>query len=114
MSSSIVPITNAFVEALNHKFKDFEFSAEPGRVYDKIWCLSCDLNDVRRPHAFIERDTGFLFKAEKTAKPAKDARYDLNGEENFTEAVFCADLFASYLYLTESSKLKEEWRNKKG
>lgn len=44
-------------------------------------------------HAFVERETGFVFKAAGLNKPAKGIRY-----QDVLKAVAASDLYGSYLY----------------
>lgn len=99
-------ITRKFVEALNSKFQGretpvgaIEFVAQAGgRYFDKIILPKCISSpDGSAAHAFIERDTGKLFRAASWTHPAADARYDLSDKTQFMLAVQLADPYGNYL-----------------
>jgi hypothetical protein len=104
-------ITRKFVEALNIKFQGrdtpigtIEFVVVDGgrirgRNFDKIVLPnlggSHDGSDV---HAFIERQTGKLYRAATGETPVVDPRYDLSLVEDFSIAVGLADPYGNYLH----------------
>jgi hypothetical protein len=94
----------AFANALNEKFQDYEFSVDAGLKFDKIVQSSRNpLNGYsnRSVHAFVEKSSGDLIKAAGWKTPAKlksgwATRYNLISE--FEKAVEEADQFGGYLY----------------
>lgn len=94
---AVAPVTQKFAEALNEKFEGKDVTATAGRKFDRV--VICYTNESSRSvHAFVERETGKLFKAAGWAAPAKNARYDLSTDESFAQTVKLADPFGSYLY----------------
>lgn len=99
-------ITRRYVESLNKKFQGkgtpagpIEFSSEyrgkHGRKYfDKI--VLPNLGGVTA-HAFVDRQTGELYRAHSWAMPVDDARYDLTKPEDFILAIELADPYGNYL-----------------
>ena len=87
-----------FISLLNEKFKDAGaytacvYTVMPGRRYDRIVQTTSDGSSASS-HAFVERETGRVYKCASWKAPAKDFRY-------FTveEAAEAADLYCSYLY----------------
>lgn len=87
-----------FILLLNEKFKNAGahascvFTVMPGRKYDRIVQSGRD-GRLASSHAFVERETGRVYKCASWKAPAKDFRY-------FTveEAAEAADLYCSYLY----------------
>jgi hypothetical protein len=106
-----VEITRKFVEALNRKFHGrdtplgtLEFLAEDGgkvsgKYFDKIVLPNLGgSHDGSNVHAFIERQTGKLYRAASGTMPVVDPRYDLSLEEDFSLAVGLADPYGNYLH----------------
>jgi hypothetical protein len=93
---AVAPVTQKFAEALNEKFEGKEVSATAGRKFDRVVIVFAGQN--RSVHAFVERETGKVFKAASWAAPAKNARYDLSTPESFAQTVEVADWAGSYLY----------------
>lgn len=93
-----------FAESLTLKFKDESefaskmFAARAGKRYDKIMqgrTAEC----MESIHAFVDRDTGFVYKAAGINSPAKN----INGVpdirfEDVNKAIEASDLYGSYLY----------------
>jgi hypothetical protein len=103
-------ITCKFVDALNKKFLGvdtptgpIEFAAEyvgkcRGQSLDRIVLPNLGGSpDGSGTHAFIDRETGNLYRATSPTLPVDDARYDLSNEEDFTLAVELADPYGNYL-----------------
>jgi hypothetical protein len=103
-------ITRKFVEALNKKFRGVNTSTGPiefssvyngrrrGQSFDKIILphSSCS-PDGSGTHAFIDRQTGMLYRAASGELPVTDARYDLSNAGDFASAVELADPYGNYL-----------------
>lgn len=79
-----------FAEQLQEKFPSDEFGVDPGRKYDRVTQTSYGQTHV---HAFVERETGHVFKSEGWKKPAKGVRY-----ATVEQAVEHADPYGGYLY----------------
>lgn len=119
-TATITDVSSQFADAIARKFTEADarkHQASPavhpfapvytatvmrGRKYDRIV-----LSHVLVPgspsrdgsaHAFVERETGLLFKAEGWSTPAKGARYDLSTPEGLAGAIEAADPFTAYLY----------------
>lgn len=90
-----------FTEALNEKFRDLDdfsqkhFSIEAGRKYDRI-VQEAPSGERRAVFAFVDRETGDLYKPAGWKAPAKGVRYE--GNELLTRAVEEADVYGGYLY----------------
>lgn len=83
--------TQAFTDGLNEKFADHphrrgEFTATAGRKMDKV------VHDGS-VYAFVDRETGGVYKAATWSKPAAGVRY-----LNVADAVAEADLYGGFLY----------------
>lgn len=96
------PMSVQFAEALTEKFKtesEFtmkRFSVQYGRKYDRIVQEVPEHSNGASVHAFVEKETGDLYKAAGWKSPAKGVRY--NGAELLTLAVENADVHGRYLY----------------
>lgn len=112
-----VEITGKFVEALNKKFEGKEtptgpiqFVAEHSgkqgrRNFDKIVVpVSGDVSTASKVHAFIDRQTGELYRAASWGVPVDDARYDLTKNEDFILAVELSDPYGNYLHRNYARK----------
>lgn len=95
---AVASITQKFAEALNEKFEGKEITAMSGRKFDRVVVSYPGESQSRSVHAFVERETGKVFKAAGWKAPAKNARYDLNTDESFAQTVALADPYGSYLY----------------
>jgi hypothetical protein len=95
---AVAEVTRKFAEALNEKFENKEITAMAGRKFDRIVTAYPGESNGRSVHAFVERETGKLFKAASWAAPAKNARYDLSTDETFAQTVELADPYGTYLY----------------
>lgn len=106
-----VGITRKFVEALNQKFKGVNTPAGPvefsavfhgrqrgGQSLDRIILPKLGgSHDGSDAHAFIDRETGLLYRAASEKLPVTDARYDLSNANDFALAVELADPYGNYL-----------------
>jgi hypothetical protein len=87
-----------FVIGLNKKFADESqfaakyFSFQPGRKYDRIVAESS--SGGQHSYAFVEKATGFVFKAAGWSAPAKGVRY-----QTIEAALEASDLYGSFLYI---------------
>lgn len=105
-----VDITCKFIEALNKKFNGvytptgpIEFFAvyngrQRGQSFDKIILPRLGgPADGSHTHAFVDRQTGMLYRAASEGLPVTDARYDLSNAYDFASAVELADPYGNYL-----------------
>lgn len=85
-----------FIYGLNEKFVEsgYEFDASAGRKYDKITLQRPGLAHTKRVYAFVNRETGGVYKAASYAAPAKGERY-----ASVAHALQRADLNGSFLYI---------------
>jgi hypothetical protein len=105
MTTEATAITQKYVEALNKKFEGkqtisgdvIKFDVMVGSDYDKITLPKWNGLAHGSAHAFVERETGKLFKAASWKYPVADARYDLSIKEEFELAIEFADPFGNYL-----------------
>lgn len=86
---------NDFVQGLNQKFANTEyvFEATSGRKYDKITTQIAHVPHSKRVFAFVEKQTGGVYKPATYAAPAKQERY-----ATVTHALEHADINGSFLY----------------
>ena len=73
---------------------DYDFVIESGRKYHKIVMV----NNQRSVHAFIDKNTGEVYKAASWRGPAKDVRYDLRIIKDREYVLENADWAGGYLY----------------
>lgn len=87
-----------FAALLNEKFADPSsfacnvFGVDKGRKFDRVWAQQQDGGN-KHVHAFVDRETGEVYKSAGWKAPAKDARYP-----SVEAAADAADLYGSYLY----------------
>lgn len=86
------PAAQEFVKGLNAKFPEDTFTAMPGKRYDRI-VRQAKNSTQRMAYAFIECETGHVFKSAGWAAPAKGVRYT-----SVTAAIAAADPYGSFLY----------------
>ena len=72
------------------------FIFETGRKYHKI--LEIDSRGDRSTHAFVDTETGDVFKPASYKSPAKGVRYNLLDEESRNNCLKYADWSGGYLY----------------
>ena len=76
-----------------HNSNPCKFSITTGRKYHKI------VNRNAEVHAFVDKQTGEVFKPASYKAPAKHVRYDLRRIKQRRECFSNADWAGSYLYL---------------
>lgn len=88
-----------FTDALAAKFATEAHVAgwdvRTGRKYDKVVHT---LGSQTFVHAFVEKETGLVFKPAGFNAPAKGARYNLSTAEGFAATVEAANWSGGYLY----------------
>lgn len=72
------------------------YQVQPGRKYDKV--VTAFGGGGYSAHAFVDRETGALYKAEAWAKPAKGIRFFIRTPEEVGYVVSIADPYGGYLY----------------
>ena len=70
----------------------YKFTIQTGRKYHKI-------HDGNGVHAFVDKNTGQVYKPASYKAPAKHVRYDLRRIKSRHECFSNADWAGSYLYL---------------
>ena len=70
----------------------FKFTIQTGRRYHKI-------HDGNGVHAFVDKNTGEVYKPASYKAPAKHVRYDLRRIHQRHECFSSADYIGSYLYM---------------
>ena len=75
----------------------YKYVIESGRKYHKI--VMFDSGNSRSAHAFIDKKTGEVYKAESWKSPAKHVRFDLRIIEQREQLLSSADWAGGYLYL---------------
>ena len=92
----------ACVNELKNGICDYEFVIETGRKYHKIVMLihnSASPNGTSRSvHAFVDKQTGEVYKSASWKSPAKGVRYDLRLIKDREYLLMKADWAGSYLY----------------
>ena len=97
MASTPTFAAASFAEGLTLKFKDESeftskvFTVKAGKRFDKI--MQGRTERAESIHAFVERETGFVYKAAGINRPADGVRFtDVN------KAILAADVHGGYLY----------------
>jgi hypothetical protein len=89
--------TFALCEALRHNGPDgYDFYPETGRKYHKL--VMVDNGGGRSVHAFIDKQTGEVYKSASWKAPAKGVRYDLRLIKDREWLLEHADWAGGYLY----------------
>lgn len=94
MAAVISDAAVEFANGLTVKFadKDLEFVAMPGNKYNRI--ATTENGHPANAHAFVEVETGHVFKSAGWARPAPHVRYT-----DVAAALEAADPYGSYLYI---------------
>ena len=74
----------------------YKFSIDTGRKYHKIVQTCCD--GSQSVHAFVDKNTGELYKAASWKAPAKDVRFDLRIISQREWVLENCDWAGGYLY----------------
>ena len=80
---------------------DLEFDIKPGQKYDKI-IYSYEKGGAS-VHAFVDKNTGDIYKAKSWKSPAKGIRFNIHTDLDIL--VKHADTYGSYLY-SDSAVIK--------
>ncbi len=96
---SFKPDSKSTKERLEHLklgITKISFIFETGRKYHKI--LQMDHDGGKSTHAFIDKETGDVFKPASWKSPAKGVRFNLLNEESRNICLQRADWAGGYLY----------------
>ena len=83
------------IAKLKDGISDYEFYPETGRKYHKIVMNAAGSRSI---HAFVDKQTGQVYKSASWKSPAKGVRYDLRIIEQREWLLENADWAGSYLY----------------
>ena len=97
IANAVLGHTFALCEALRHNGPDgYDFYPETGRKYHKL--IMVDSGGGRSVHAFVDKQTGQVYKSASWKSPAKGVRYDLRIIEQREWLLENADWAGGYLY----------------
>jgi len=88
--------TKERLEMLKLGITKVSFIFETGRKYHKI--LEIDSRGSQSTHAFVDKETGDVFKPASYKSPAKGVRYNLLDEESRNDCIKYAEWTGGYLY----------------
>ena len=98
IANAVLGYTMSLCEALRHDGPPgYDFYPETGKKYHKI--IIVDSSGGRSVHAFVDKQTGQVYKPASWKAPAKIVRYDLRLIEDREFLFEKADWAGSYLYL---------------
>jgi hypothetical protein len=81
------------VDGLNKRHASYGvFAVKPGKRFDKI-IVTPNGSTQTFVHAFVECETGYVYKPNGWKSPAKGVRYT-----TVREALMCSDPYGGYLY----------------
>ncbi len=95
LDETSVAYHDACIEDLKNGNCGYEFYPETGRKYHKIIMSA---NGSRSVHAFVNKNTGEMYKSASFKSPAKGVRYDLRLIKDREFLFEKADWAGSYLY----------------
>jgi hypothetical protein len=97
IANAVLGHTFALCEALRHNGPDgYDFYPETGRKYHKL--IMVDSGGGRSVHAFIDKQTGQVYKSASWKAPTKGVRYDLRLISDREWLLEHADWAGGYLY----------------
>lgn len=73
------------------------YEIETGRKYHKL--IHIESGGGRSVHAFVDRETGHVYKPASWRAPAKGARYNLLDDQSYQACIDRADWAGGYLYV---------------
>ena len=88
--------TKERLEMLKLGITKVSFIFETGRKYHKI--LEIDSRGSQSTHAFVDKETGDVFKPASYKSPAKGVRYNLLDEQSRNDCLKYAEWTGGYLY----------------
>ena len=86
------------IDSLKAGNADYDFYLDKGRKYYKL--IMKDSSGSQSVHAFIDRNTGDVYKPAGWKGPAKYVRYNLLDEESRERCFEVADWAGGYLYMS--------------
>ena len=89
------------IDKLKNGECDYSYEIEKGRKYLKIMMVidhDNGMNPSRSVHAFIDKNTGEVYKAASWKSPAKGVRFDLRLIESRERLYECCDWAGGHLY----------------
>ena len=84
------------IDELKNGILPIDYVIESGKKYHKVIMIDSSAN--RSVHAFVDKNTGELYKSSSWKSPAKGVRYDLRIIEQREWLLEKADWAGSYLY----------------
>ena len=93
--SLLVNVLQAQFDSKYPTLNDTKFIYDEGRKYYRIW----HIDNQKCIHAFINKETGDVFKPASYNKPAKHVRYNLLDKSSREVCMNRADWAGGYLYL---------------
>ncbi len=90
-------LCNTLYNKSRANFNHYRFSIETGKKYLKI--VSVSYGDNKSVHAFVDKNTGDLYKASSWKAPAKGVRFNLMNDDSRNLCYDRCDVYGSYLYL---------------
>lgn len=109
VTTTIAVRTNRYLEALNEKAQDsgspLSFSLHVGRRYIRVVYFRPGDN-FPSSHAFVDRETGDVYKGAAYGVPAKGARYNLLDGVGYKRLIASVDPDGKYLMLKRGRKGK--------
>ena len=97
----ISKLINDFEKQYPSRYGVKTFEVNKGNKYYKIIEVTQNvgLNDGRAVHAFVNRQTGAVYKPADWKSPAKHVRYNLLDDASYAECLERADWAGGYLYI---------------
>ena len=97
----ISKLIRSFEKAYPKRYGHMTFEINKGTKYYKIMEVthSIGLISSRSVHAFVNRQTGAIYKPAGYRAPAKHVRYNLLDNASYAECLEQADWAGSYLYI---------------
>jgi len=102
--SNVLHYSEVLCEALTQQFKSshpnsdpYKFYIESGRKYHKL--IMETNGNSRSVHAFVDKNSGAVYKAASWKAPAKHIRFNLLDDNSREECLSRCDWAGSYLYM---------------
>lgn len=92
----IKTLINALVNNYARAGGSCAYEVETGRKYHKV--VHIESGGGRSVHAFVDRETGYVYKPASWRAPAKGIRYNLLDDKSYEECLNRADWAGGYLY----------------
>ena len=108
MNTSVTDAITEYVAAVRaaHGADNIVVEAEAGRKFVKIIISRTERHGAHRHvHAFVNKETGSLYKPAGWKGPVQDERYNLLTEMGMVKRVI--DAYGTYLYADTASRLRK-------